>query len=71
MANSSGAEPLRYGIIGVGMMGREHLRNLAALAGVIVTAVSDPHEDSRAAAVNESERAGIPGRLSSSTTATS
>ena len=60
MANSSGVEPLRYGIIGVGMMGREHLRNLAALAGVVVTAVSDPHEGSRTGAVNESERAGIP-----------
>ena len=44
---------LRYGIIGAGMMGREHIRNLAALHGVDgvaidVVAVADPDEGSRA-----------------------
>jgi predicted dehydrogenase len=34
---------VRYGVIGTGMMGIEHLRNLAALPGAVVTAVADPH----------------------------
>ncbi|KAG0592247.1 hypothetical protein KC19_1G236500 [Ceratodon purpureus] len=42
---------LRYGIIGVGMMGREHLYNLAALPGAMVVAVADPHPGSREAAL--------------------
>lgn len=33
---------IRYGIIGAGMMGTEHLWNLQALAGATVTAVADP-----------------------------
>jgi len=35
-------QPLRFGIIGTGMMGLEHQRNLAALPGAVVTAFSDP-----------------------------
>lgn len=38
---------IRYGIIGTGMMGCEHIRNLAALPGARVTALADPHEASR------------------------
>jgi predicted dehydrogenase len=38
---------IRYGIIGAGMMGREHMRNIALLDGAIVTAISDPDETSR------------------------
>ncbi len=38
---------VRYGIIGAGMMGREHMRNIALLDGAFVTAVSDPHPESR------------------------
>jgi myo-inositol 2-dehydrogenase / D-chiro-inositol 1-dehydrogenase len=34
---------LRYGIIGAGMMGREHIRNLMTIDGVRVTALADPH----------------------------
>ena len=60
MSTPPGSDPVRYGIIGVGMMGLEHLRNLAAMAGVAIAAVSDPFEGSRRAAVDESERAGIP-----------
>jgi myo-inositol 2-dehydrogenase / D-chiro-inositol 1-dehydrogenase len=38
---------LRYGLIGAGMMGREHVRNLGLVPGAVVTAISDPHEASR------------------------
>src|SRR5436190_1992208 len=33
--------PLRYGVIGTGMMGVEHIDNIAALDGAVVTAVAD------------------------------
>ncbi len=33
---------IRYGLIGSGMMGCEHLRNINALAGAVTVAVSDP-----------------------------
>ena len=42
---------IRYGIIGCGSMGREHILNLRALDGVEVTAIADPHPPSRAAAL--------------------
>ncbi|HEY5110339.1 MAG TPA: Gfo/Idh/MocA family oxidoreductase [Acidimicrobiales bacterium] len=60
MATPAGSDTVRYGIIGVGMMGLEHLRDLAAVPGAAVTAVSDPHEGSRVGAVDESGRAGLP-----------
>ncbi len=41
---------IRYGLIGSGMMGHEHLRNLALIPEVTVTAVSDPDEGMRASA---------------------
>lgn len=41
------ADALRYGIIGSGMMGVEHLLNIAHVAGAAVTAIADPHEGSR------------------------
>ena len=41
---------IRYGIIGCGSMGREHLLNLHAMGGAVVTAVADPHGPSRDAA---------------------
>ncbi|NKB41405.1 MAG: gfo/Idh/MocA family oxidoreductase, partial [Ilumatobacter sp.] len=37
---------MRYGVIGTGMMGVEHIRNVAAVDGAIVTAVADPHPES-------------------------
>lgn len=43
---------VRYGILGAGMMGREHLRNLALIPGSVVTAIADPHPASRAAAAD-------------------
>ena len=41
---------LRYGIIGAGSMGREHMENIRIMGGGRITAVSDPHESSLAAA---------------------
>jgi len=42
---------IRYGIIGCGSMGREHIENLKALEGVQVTAIADPHQPSLDAAL--------------------
>ena len=36
---------LRIGVIGTGMMGCEHLRNLMGIENVAVTAISDPHKE--------------------------
>lgn len=41
---------IRYGIIGCGSMGREHIQNINALPGARVTAIADPHSTSREAA---------------------
>jgi predicted dehydrogenase len=41
------ATPLRYGIIGAGMMAREHVRNLALVPGSSVTAIADPDPGSQ------------------------
>lgn len=38
---------VRYGIIGCGMMGREHIRNIEMLDGTVVSAISDPDAGSR------------------------
>ncbi|XP_039134055.1 inositol 2-dehydrogenase 2 [Dioscorea cayenensis subsp. rotundata] len=54
MATNAGGNPasrrsVRYGIIGVGMMGREHMINISHLRheGVLLSCVSDPHPSSR------------------------
>lgn len=39
-------EQVRYGLIGTGMMGVEHLANLAVTRGAVVTAIADPTEAS-------------------------
>lgn len=39
--------PIRYGVIGCGMMGCEHIRNIEALPGAEVVALADPVEESR------------------------
>ena len=41
------SDVVRYGIIGSGMMGHEHIRNIALVPGAEVVAVSDPVRDSR------------------------
>lgn len=40
-------DPLRYGIIGTGMMGCEHIRNICELPNAVITAIADPDEKSR------------------------
>jgi len=40
-------EEIRYGIIGTGMMGIEHIENVNALSGARVTAISDTDQGSR------------------------
>ena len=42
---------LRYGIIGAGSMGREHIENIKVMGGALVTAISDPHVPSQEAAL--------------------
>src|SRR5262245_22005099 len=39
---------IRYGIIGTGMMGWEHIRNIALIPDAAVTAIADPDPGSRA-----------------------
>lgn len=39
-------EKIRYGIIGCGSMGREHILNLHSTEGTVVTALQDPHAPS-------------------------
>ena len=39
-------EQVRYGLVGTGMMGVEHLANLAITPGAVVTAIADPTEAS-------------------------
>ena len=54
------SDTVRYGIVGTGMMGLEHLRNLLEVPGAVVTAVSDPHRPSLDAAVAAVARDGGP-----------
>ncbi len=41
---------VRYGLIGTGMMGHEHIGNLTSIDGAEITAVADPYEPSRSGA---------------------
>ena len=41
---------VNYGIIGCGMMGREHLRNLALIDGAQVVAIAEPDAEMQARA---------------------
>ncbi len=43
---------IRYGLIGAGMMGQEHIRNIALLEGAEVSALADPDAGMRALASN-------------------
>ncbi|WP_422935160.1 Gfo/Idh/MocA family protein [Sinomonas sp. P47F7] len=44
---------VRYGLIGVGNMGQEHIRNLALIPGSDVVAIADPEESSRIEAIRQ------------------
>jgi len=57
-ALSSGSDVVRYGVIGTGMMGVEHIQNILHLDGSEVTAISDPHGPSCDAAITEVTGAG-------------
>ena len=46
---------LRYGLIGSGMMGQEHIRNIALLDGCEVSAVADPDDGMRACAIKATQ----------------
>ena len=46
------ASELRYGVVGTGMMGREHIANISYLPGARVTALADPHPASLEAAAS-------------------
>lgn len=52
-------QSIRYGVVGTGMMGVEHILNINALDGAEVTAISDPDAGSRATGA---EAAGISGK---------
>ncbi|CAN1538101.1 MviM Predicted dehydrogenases and related proteins [Rhabdaerophilaceae bacterium] len=50
------AKPLRYGLIGAGMMGREHIRNLALVPGSDLVAIADPTNEQVALSIAEAGR---------------
>jgi predicted dehydrogenase len=50
-AVAAGNGTIRYGIIGSGMMGLEHLWNLHHVPGAAVTAIADPNQPSREATI--------------------
>lgn len=50
MSAATTGRPLRAGLIGLGMMGRHHARNLQALDGVELVAVADAYGDPHGAA---------------------
>jgi myo-inositol 2-dehydrogenase/D-chiro-inositol 1-dehydrogenase len=43
---------IRYGVIGTGMMGIEHIMNIAVIDDAVVTAISDPDDNSRRVGIN-------------------
>jgi predicted dehydrogenase len=54
---------MRYGIIGCGMMGQEHLRNIALLEGASVAAIYEPDAGMRAAAAAQVPEARMVGSV--------
>ena len=49
---------MRYGIIGTGMMGREHLRNIALLPNAEIAAIADPDDAMRVLATELARKLG-------------
>ena len=56
-------QKIRYGLIGCGSMGREHIENIRALEGTQVTAIADTHAPSRDAALALLQDAAQPPRV--------
>ena len=54
---------LRYGIVGCGSMGREHIENLVAMGGAEVTAIADTDAGSRQAAVALTAASRVPPQI--------
>ncbi|WP_298336495.1 Gfo/Idh/MocA family oxidoreductase [uncultured Erythrobacter sp.] len=52
------SETRRYAIIGCGMMGREHMANLALVPGAELVAIADPDSGSRMAAMSKAAELG-------------
>ena len=46
---------INYGVIGTGMMGCEHIRNLKKIPDVSIVAIADPNEESRTWALKACE----------------
>lgn len=55
------ADERNYGLIGAGMMGQEHIQNLALIEGANLVALSDPHQGSLDAALKVCQASGIAG----------
>jgi predicted dehydrogenase len=53
------SDPVRYGIIGSGTMGREHIANLLRIDDARIVAIADPNEYSRAHAISEGNLADV------------
>jgi predicted dehydrogenase len=51
--------PLRYAVIGSGMMGQEHIRNIALLSDSVVTAIADSDDAMRASAAQLARQQGF------------
>jgi predicted dehydrogenase len=54
---------IRYGLIGCGMMGQEHLHNIALLSGVEVAVICEPDADMRSAGQRLAPRAKMVTRI--------
>ncbi len=52
-------QELRYGIIGAGSMGREHIENIQIMGGAVVSAICDPFVGSQEAALHMAPRAAV------------
>ena len=59
VADLAPSRPMRFGIIGTGMMGREHIANLIALEGAEVAAICDDWQPSLDSAQCELARHGL------------
>ncbi|NJM43303.1 MAG: Gfo/Idh/MocA family oxidoreductase [Brachymonas sp.] len=60
---------IRYGIIGCGSMGREHILNLQSTEGCIVTALQDPHKPSIEASLKLTSGSAVQPRVFDSVSA--